>query len=925
MKAIRRLLKRLISSATRKLELGRLQAEIEEHLAMQTAENMRAGLNPTEARRRAVLKFGAVEAVKEAYRLESGLPLAEAVLQDARYAIRRLRKAPAFTLTTVLTVALGTGVTTSIFTLVYAVMLKSLAVAKPAELLRLGKSAQCCYYGGYSQDPEFAIVSHELYKYFRDHTQGFSELAAFSAGTTGFGVRRSGSPESAFSDIGELISGNYFKMFELRAFSGRMIIPADDQPKALPVAVMSYRLWNERYRSDPSLVGNAFYINGKPFTIVGIAPPGFYGDSLRATPPDFFVPLATGDPGPDNASSDPKLSWLQLIGRMRPGSKAELIEAEMRLELKQWLRSHWGDMNANEHTLFSKQTLNLAPGGAGITGMRDEYEHWLHVLMMVSGFVLLIVCANVANLMLVRGLERRRQTAVSIALGARPAALMRQAFVESVLLSVLGGGLGLAIAFGATSFALRFVFPRVGEMAGVTIDASPSMAILLFAFALSLLTGITFGIAPGWMATRVDPIEALRGANTSTARSGSLPRRILLVLQAAVALVLVSAAGLLTSALHKLEHQDFGFEQNRRVIVSFDPRLAGYEPAKLDVLYRSIEDAVRRIPGVANMALCIYSPLSGNNWGNAVWIQGHRPPGPNEDAEASYDRVTPGYFVLIGTPILRGRGIAERDTAASEHVAVINQAFAGKFFKNEDPIGKYFGWAGDRPTRYKVVGIAKDARYLIFNLDQPIQPFLFLPEAQHDFVAGTKKERDPGSHYLQNMVIVTAPGSTMSYARLRGALASVDPNLPVTSIHTLQEQVETVFRPAQLIARLTSGFGLLSLVLCSIGLYGVAAYGAAQRRKEIGVRIALGANRRHAIGLVVGGPFALILAGLFVGVPLTWAASRILAGQISGLNPYDAATTGFAIVALASCGLAASLIPAVRASLIPPFDALRLE
>ncbi|MBV9154627.1 MAG: FtsX-like permease family protein, partial [Acidobacteriaceae bacterium] len=267
---------------------------------------------------------------------------------------------------------------------------------------------------------------------------------------------------------------------------------------------------SERYGLDAALVGSVFDLNGKPFTIIGITPPGFYGDSLRDTPPDFFVPLATGDPGPDNASGDPKLSWLQLIGRMRPGFKAEAIQAEMRIELKQWLRSHWADMDANERTLFPTQTLYLAPGGGGITGMRDEYDHWLSVLMIVSGFVLLIVCANVANLMVVRGLERRRQTAVSVALGARPFALVRQAFAESVLLSLFGGAVGLGIAFAGTSFILRFVFPRAGEMTGVPIEASPSVPVLLFTFALSFLTGIAFGIAPAWMAARVDPIEALR-------------------------------------------------------------------------------------------------------------------------------------------------------------------------------------------------------------------------------------------------------------------------------------------------------------------------------------------------------------------------------------------------------------------------------
>ncbi len=710
MRELRRLCKRLTSWVTRSQDEARLQAEIDAHLAMQTAEYIEAGLSPMEARRQAILKFGAVEAIREQYRDQKGLPFLEALVQDTRHATRRLLKAPIFTISTVLTLALGIGATTSIFTLVYAVLLKSLAVANPAELLRLGKTAQCCYYGGYSQSSEFAIVSYDLYKYFRDNTQGFSELTAFSASEMGLGVRRKGKAETAQSDVGELVSGNYFKMFGVRAYLGRELTPVDDSPAAAPVAVMSYRLWQQRYGSDPSIVGSVFDLNGRPFTIVGIAPPRFYGDSLRAPSPDFFLPLSSERMESNSALDDPQLSWLQLIGRVRPGFKAESIQGEMRVQLKQWLRSHWGDMSANDQAAFPSQTLYLEPGGAGIRGMREEYEHWLQVLMMVSGFVLLIVCANVASLMLVRGIERRRQIALAMALGARPWSLVRQALAESILLSLIGGASGLLVAFAGTSFILRFVFPRLGEMGGVPIDASPSLAVLLFAFLVSLLTGVGFGIAPAWMATRVDPIEALRGANRSTARSGSLARNALVIAQAAIALVLLSASGLLTSALQKLEKQDLGFDQARRTIVNFDPRLAGYRPEQLTPLYRRIEQAMAAIPGVETEALCIYSPLSGNNWGFDVWVQGHSAPGPGEDAQSGFDRVRAGYFAAIGNPVVAGRVFDDRDNAASQHVAIINEAFAKQFFKNKNPLGRYFGRASiGGPGRYQVVGIVKDA------------------------------------------------------------------------------------------------------------------------------------------------------------------------------------------------------------------------
>ncbi|HEY7305911.1 MAG TPA: ABC transporter permease [Bryobacteraceae bacterium] len=928
MRSLRRFFKRLAACIQTRQDEERLRAEIGEHLALQAAENVRAGLPPVEARRQAALKFGAVAAISEEYRVQRGLPFAEIFMQDVRHAVRRLRKSPAFTLTTVLILALGIGATTSIFTLVYAVLLKSLAVANPDDLYRLGKASYCCAWGGYAQDNEFSIVSYDLYKYFRDNTKGFVELAAFQAGPSLFGVRRSGRTEVAQSYPGEFVSGNYFAMFGIRAYAGRVLAASDDVPNAPPVAVMSYRLWQQRYGSDPSVVGSVFDIDQKPFTIVGITPPAFYGDTLRNDPPDFFLPL-NAEPVVNAANPDLNkydLHWLDLIGRIRHGVSPASVEAQMRVELKQWLRSHWSEMTANDRAKFPEQTLFLSPGGAGITGMRDEYEHWLQILMMVSGFVLLIVCANVANLMLVRGMERRRQISLSMALGAPALRVMRQAFTESILLSLLGGVAGLAIAFAGTSLILHFAFPKVGDMAGVPISASPSIAVLVFAFGVSLITGLTFGIAPAWMATRVDPMEALRGASRATARMGSLPRKMLVVFQAALALVLLCASGLLSAALHKLENQDFGFDQDRRIVVNMNPMLAGYQLNQLTPLYRRIHDTLSSIPGVSAVALSTYSPLSGNNWGTGIWIDGHLPPGPKDDSSASMDRATAGYFDVLGNPIIRGRGISEQDTATSRHVAVINEAFARKFFNNKDPIGKHFGRDGLGSGQYEIVGIAKDARYLSFGLDKPVGPFFFLPDAQHDFQSKAEsKEVSPGSHFLSDIVIVSGPGVSLSDAQVRRAMASVDPNLPVISVHTLKEQVAGQFRQQRLIARLTSFFGLLSLVLASIGLYGVTAYTAGCRTAEIGVRMALGAGRSEIISLVLRGAFALIVFGFLIGLPLALTTGKFLGSQLYGMNPYNPVVTLLAALALGLSALAASLIPAWRASLTLPLDALRVE
>jgi predicted permease len=921
MKTLRRFFIRLISWPATRQDEERLRAEIEDHLALQTADNVRAGLSPVEARRQALLKFGGVEAMRENYRDQRGLPFIETVTQNTRHAFRRFRRAPAFTIATVLTLALGIGATTSIFTLVHAVLLKSLPVSNPGQLYRLGREAHCCYSGGYSQEKEFSLVSYDLYKYLRDNTKGFSELAAFPSSQLLFGVRRSGSPEAAQSYPGEFVSGNYFSMFGITTYAGRPLIAEDDQAGAPPVAVMSYRLWQERYGSAPSVIGGIFNVNDKPFTVVGIAPPGFFGDTLRGTPPDFFLPLNT-EP---YVQSDEDLNkydthWLQLIGRLKPGAKPASTEAEMRVGLKQWLRSHWGEMSPNDRAKFPEQTLFLSPGGAGISSMREKYEHWLQILMMVTGFVLLIVCANVANLMLVRGMERRRQTALSMALGARASRLVSQALIESTLLSLFGGIAGLGIAFAGTRLILHFAFPASAGSAGVPINASPSMPVLLFALTISLIAGIAFGIAPAWMATRVDPIEALRGANRSTASTGSLPRKTLVVLQAALSLVLLSAAGLLTTALQTLENQNFGFEQDRRLVASMNPRLAGYRPGQLSALYRRIHDSIASIPGVSAVALCLYSPQNGGGWGAGVWVDGHSDRSARDDNSAMWDRVTAGYFDVIGSPIIRGRAISEQDTSASRKVAVVNEAFARKFFKNEDPIGQHFGRETGANREFEVVGVTKDARYLTINLDKPIGPFFFLPEAQAEYTRGNL-----GSLFLRDIVILTKPGPSLSVAKVRQAMASADPGMPITSIRTLREQVALQFTQQRLIARLSSFFGILSLVLASIGLYGVTAYNAGRRVSEIGVRMALGADRGDIVRLVLRDAFGLILFGLFIGLPLAFAAGRFLGNQLYGMNPYSPVVTLAAAGTLGLSALAASLIPALRASSILPLEALRAD
>jgi predicted permease len=929
MRGLRRFFHRLRSLTTTRQDEERLRLEIEEHIALETAAHIRAGLSPSEARRQAALKFGCIEAIKESYRDQRGLPFMQTLIQDLRLALRRLAMAPAFTIAIVATLALGIGATTSIFTLAHAVLLKSLPVAKPDELYRVGKESRCCFWGTWSQKDEWSLVSSDLYTYLRDHVKGFAELAAFSASEDSFGVRRRGSTEAAGSYPGEHVSGNYFSMFGVQPYAGRAIAPADDRKGAAPVAMMSYRLWEARYALDPSVVGSIFNLNEKPYTVVGITPPGFYGDQLRDPPPDFFLPVHADEAD----AAAPNQYWLDLIGRSRPGVSAASLEAEMRTGLKQWLGAHWSEMNPNERALFPQQTLYIRPGGAGITSMRDQYEHWLRILMLTTGFVLLIVCANVANLMLVRGMERRRQTSLCMALGAEGPRMVRQALTESVLLALIGGAAGLALAFAGTRVILDSAFPARAGLAAVPIAASPSLPVLWFVCAVSLLTGIAFGFGPAWIATRVDPAEALRGLGRSTVRTGSLSRRALVVIQTALSLALLSAAGLLTMTLQRLENQDFGFAQDGRLVVNADPRQAGYTEKGLTPLYRRIHDSLMTVPGVSAVALSIYSPMGNNFWGALVRVPGRAPAGPGDERDAAaWNRATAEYFDVIGEQIIRGRGITEQDTETSTRVAVVNEAFARTFFGIQNPVGRHFGQFPYPDTQYEIVGVARDARFSLYPpLDKPVGPFFVLPETQHDYfhTPGGKDVEQYGSHFMRDIVIELRPGVSLPLAqinaRIRQTMAAVDPNVPVLAIRTMKEQVRGQFIQQRLIARLSSLFGILSLLLASIGLYGVIAHNVSRRTGEIGVRMAVGAARGAIVGLVLRGALLLTLFGLLIGLPLALAVGRFLGSQLYGLSPYDPAVLSAAVIALALSALAAALIPAARAATTSPMEALRAE
>ena len=531
------------------------------------------------------------------------------LIQDLRYALRQLRKSPGFAITAVVTLGLGVGATTAIFTLVHAVLLKSLPVTKPEELYRFGNKAHCCNWGGYTQWEEFSLFNGELYRRFRDNTPAFSDLAAFQGGSAGLGVRRVGSTQPADTRHGQFVSGNFFRTFGVGAWTGRVLTDSDDRLDANPVAVMSYHTWVSKYASDPSVVGAVFQFNGKPFTVVGIGAPGFFGAELRGWGnPDFWMPLSAEllIDGDRARLKLPDANWLDIIGRVRPGTDAKTLEAQLRLELRQWQTSHMADMSNQDKEYLPKQAFHLTPGGAGVTAMREEYQDGLRVLLVAAGCVLLIACANLANLLLARGLKNRQQTSVRVALGASRGRLVTKALVESLLLGLMGGAAGLGLAYSGTTLILHLAFS--GPNSYVPIEASPSMPVLVFALAVSLLTGIGFGIAPAWMTTQAEPVEALRGANRSTAQGAKWPQKALVITQAAVSLVLLSTATMLALSLRNLEHQKFGFEVKNHYLASIDPSLAGYQPEQLDLLYKRLLDRLQRIPAVKGVAGATYAP-----------------------------------------------------------------------------------------------------------------------------------------------------------------------------------------------------------------------------------------------------------------------------------------------------------------------------
>ena len=839
------------------------------------------------------------------------------LFQDIRYALRQLRKSPGFTLTVIVTLALGIGANTAIFTLVHGILLRSLPVADPASLYRIGDTGDCCVEGGFQNDNgDFSIFSYDAYLHLKNSAPEFEQLAAMRAGALQWSVRRGESQAKSLQ--GQFVSGNFFSTLGLGSYAGRVFSESDDSPSAAPVAVISYRAWQREFNSDSSIVGSTIYIQAKPFTVAGIAPPGFFGDRVTPGPPDFWAPLST-EPylyGAGSLLHQPDVNWLYPLGRVRSGTNVGSLQAKLSVALRQWLATR-PNLDA---AMVAKQHVILAPGGGGIQNLQQYTSTSLKMLMILSSIVLLIACANIANLMMARATTRRAEIALRMALGAGRSRIIRQILTESILLSCLGGLAGLIVAFAGARAILDMVF---SEARNLPIQASPSLPVLAFAFLVSLITGVLFGVLPAWLASHAQPAEALRGANRSTRDRSSIPQKTLVVLQAALSVVLLTGAVLMTRSLINLEHQNFGFHTTNRYVVHFEAQGAGYTTDRVPALYRQMEDRFSALPGIRSLGLALYSPLEGDRWGESVFAQGQTAP---KDNDSTWDRVSPRFLDAIGVPILRGRGITAQDTASTQPVAIVNQTFAKHFFPNQDPVGKHFGIDNIKYSgSFEIVGVFADFKMVDPRGD--LRPVFLRPLAQQftGYVEPVMSRTESQSMFINAMILsFNAPQQNVD-ALVRHTLAGIDPNITVIDLRTYDAQVADNFIQERIVAQLSSFFGVLALMLASIGLYGVMSYFVACRTNEIGIRMALGATRSSVVAMVLRGALWQVLIGLGLGIPAALFAGHLMAGMLYGVGGFDPLALTGAVFVLSLCATVAGFIPARRAASIEPMQALRAE
>ncbi len=828
-------------------------------------------------------------------------------LQDLRYALRMLRKNPGFTAVAVLTLALGIGANTAIFSLENAVMLKMLPVKNPGELVVVGDPTEV--HSRRMGDPGVSVFSYPLYRDFRDGNSVFSGMLA-SGEAHRLRVTGDSIGEISGNATGVLVSGNYFSVLGVNALYGRVITPDDDSGSgAHPVAVVSYGFWKNKLGENPSVVGKTLRINNYPFTVIGVAPPGFYGDTVGDAQ-DLWVPMTMQEQVISGRKwlEDYNASWLHVIARLKPGVTVENAAANLNLLLQQLVSGLLkAKLSKDDLDNLKAAKVPVSAGGGGFSDLRGDFQQPLLLMMVIVGLVLVIACVNVANLLLARASSRRKEFAVRVAIGAAPGRIVRQLLTESILLAFAGGALGLLLARWGTDALLKLSGNK-------ELEASPDLRVFLFTAAVCLLTGVLFGLIPALRSRRVAVALTLKSGsqNGSSANAGWNWGKLLVTGQVAVSLLVLFVAGLLVHSLQNIRNVDLGYNREHLLVVSTDPLSAGYDNARTASFVNQLAEQIGNLPGVRAVTSSKNGLFSGSESGNTIKVEGYT---PKKDADliAAFDDVGPNYFHAVGIPMLLGRDIGPQDTETSARVTVINETMAKFYFGKANPIGRKF--VVDDPGSkgpVEIVGVARDARD--HKLKGSVDRRFYLPLSQA-----------LGPLPVVNFMIRTVGNPVAVAETARKQIKNLDANIPVNSVRALNELTDRAISDQILIARLSSFFAGLALLLAAIGLYGVLSYSVAGRTREIGVRMALGAQRGSVLKMILREAGKLVLLGVVIGIPSAILASRLFSSMLFGLKATDPVSMLLVIAVLLAITLLASYLPARRATKVDPMIALRYE
>ena len=907
MRAVKRLWKRTLNFARANRGDRRLREEMEHHVALQTEENMRAGMSAPEARRQALLKFGPVEAFRESYHAEEGLPMIETILQDCRYAVRMLFRSPVLSIVAVLTLALGIGANTAIFSFLDAVMLRSLPVKDPQQLVKLGVED----WGGITDS--FActeLYSYPFYRQFQRENQVFSETAAILSmmnDVHGFVDDRK---ESELIQV-QTVSGTYFQTLGVGAQIGRVINENDDSTEGdHPVLVISSNFWKHRLGGDPAVLDHKVKLGDTIFNIIGVTPAEFFGTKVGAAP-DMWTPLSMiGSIPPGwNGRKENFSESLYILGRLKPGITLEEATANANVLFPQILRS-FSDAKLSQDNLdrLAHARVPLKSLARGLSDLRDAYSEPLKVLMVIVALVLLIACANIANLLLARSASRARELAVRQALGAARIRIIRQLLTESLLLALAGGALGIAFALFANRMLLHMISSGPET---IPLDVSLNLRLLAFTFVVTVCTALLFGTLPALRATRLELTSTLKsGRGTSTFGARSPLSRVLVISQVALSLVLTVGACLFLRTLNNLSRVDTGFDKQNVLRLDIDSSSAGYgeDDPRFKALLRNIEERVSSLPGVQAASFSAFTFAEGS-WNTAITVPGM----PfNRKVDVKHNTIGNDYFKVMRIPLIAGRAFGPEDTATSQPVAIISEAMAKNLFPAGSPIGRTYSIGSPDgmtpPVEKQVIGVAKDVMRIVEERDY----IDYLPYSQHGWDFGDFEVR-----YTGKFAAVAA--------EVQQAIHSIDRALPISNVTTLEEQVARSYSNQTIIAQLSAFFGIVAVFLSSIGLYGIMSYLVSRRTGEIGIRMALGADRSEVRWQVMREVVLWIAAGIVIGLPLTFGGGRLVRTMLYGLSGSDPFSMIAAVVVLVIAGLAAGYLPARRASRVEPTVALRYE